>query len=874
MRTDIPQTIYLKDYTPYPFEIADIELDFDIREGKTTVTAKSRVRKKDSSAKNMFLNGEHIELKLIEINGKPATNYIVDDKGLTINDLPQEDEFTLKIVTLVKPEENTRLEGLYKSGDTYCTQCEAEGFRSITYFPDRPDVLTTYTVRIEADNKLCPVLLSNGNKIDAGKIDDDRHYTIWHDPFPKPCYLFALVAGKLTRIHDKFTTQSRKNVDLFIYVRPGDEDQCDHAMQSLKRAMKWDEETYGLEYDLDIFNIVAVSDFNMGAMENKSLNIFNTALVLARPETATDTDFIRVESVIAHEYFHNWSGNRVTCRDWFQLSLKEGLTVFRDQEFSKDMHSRDVQRIDEVTHIRRYQFPEDAGPLAHPVRPDNYIEINNFYTMTVYEKGAEVIRMMRTILGNDNYRKGTDLYFSRYDGQAVTCDDFVACMEEASGKDLGPFKLWYSQAGTPQVKFSANYDPVEKKYNITLSQKTPPTPGQDEKYPLHIPVAISLYDPSAQEYDLGNGEKEVILHLKQEKQSFSFDNIQYPPIASVLRGFSAPVKLESELSNDDLAFLSINDTDGFNRWESFQTYSLRVINKMIDEGENVPEEYINSFGKLLDISLREDGAGNDNALMARMIQIPDISRIGQDRKEIDPDAIYDARDNLINTLLDYHRDSLLEIYNKLQDNGEFSNSPEAIGKRALKNSAFYLLTNKCLKFDADLSHEAYIKANNMTDKIAALHRLVVLRTPICEQDINDFYETYKSHPLVIDKWFAVQAGAIGEEIWQTLTKLRNHPDFNIKNPNRVRSLYSAFAMNNPVCFHSTNGRGYKFLQDAITELNSINPQMGARLLTPLREWKLYTADRRQKMQKTLENILQIPDISPDIYEVASKCLSN
>ena len=870
MRTDTPKTIYLKDYEPYPFEILSLDLDFDIQDGQTTVTATSKFRKKDKSAKQVTLNGEHLKLLSITIDGEETNKHTADDKELTFP-APAQEEFTLVIKTLIKPEENTRLEGLYNSGGTYCTQCEAEGFRTITYFPDRPDVLTTYTVRVEADKETCPVLLSNGNKTDEGELDNGRHYTVWHDPFPKPCYLFALVAGKLTHIHDTFTTKSGKNVDLYIYVRPGDEDQCDHAMESLKKSMKWDEDVYGLEYDLDLFNIVAVSDFNMGAMENKSLNIFNTALVLAQQETATDTDFMRVESVIAHEYFHNWSGNRITCRDWFQLSLKEGLTVFRDQEFSSDLHSRDVQRIDDVTHLRRFQFPEDGGPLAHPIRPDNYIEINNFYTMTVYEKGAEVIRMMRTILGAENYRKGTDLYFSRHDGEAVTCDDFVACMEEGSGIDLSHFKLWYEQAGTPEITFKGEYNNVEKTYTITLTQNTPDTPGQTNKKPMHIPFAIGLLEPSGQEFDLGNSEKTKILHLKEKTESFTLENIQYAPIPSLMRGFSAPVKLSADIPNKDLAFLMVHDTDGFNRWEAAQTYTLRILNNMMDEGGQIPEEYIESYGRLLKSALEENA---DKALYSRMIQIPGISRIGQQRELIDTSLIHEMRDELINNILSYHQDLLKQIYEANIDVGEFSVTTAAMGQRALKNAAFDILTNKRMKNDADMALEAYENANNMTDRMAALHKLVLLRTTSCENAVEDFYNRFKDYQLVIDKWFGAQSMAARVDTVDIVRKLKAHSDFNIRNPNRVRALYAAFAMNNPVCFHDESGNGYQVLRDAIIELNGINPQIAARLLMPLREWKRYTPDRQQLMRKTLEDILAISDISPDVYEIASKSLKN
>ena len=871
MRTDTPKTVFLKDYTPYPCQILSIDLTFDITDSQTRVTAKTRFKKTEPDTKEIFLNGEDLKLDALLIDGEEYKDWTQDETGLRLTLPESKEEFTLESVTVIHPDLNTRLEGLYKSGDTYCTQCEAEGFRRITFFPDRPDVLTIFTVRIEAGQKTCPVLLSNGNRIEKGTLSNGRHFSVWHDPFPKPCYLFALVAGNLTHIHDTFTTKSGRTVDLYIYVRPGDESQCSHAMESLKKSMKWDEEIYGLEYDLDLFNIVAVSDFNMGAMENKSLNIFNTALVLAHPDTATDTDFMRVESVIAHEYFHNWSGNRVTCRDWFQLSLKEGLTVFRDQEFSSDLHSRDVQRIDDVTHLRRYQFPEDAGPLAHPVRPDNYIEINNFYTMTVYEKGAEVIRMMRTIIGPENYRKGTDLYFSRFDGQAVTCDDFAACMEEASGMDLTHFKLWYSQAGTPKLTFKGTYDPLEKTYTITLLQEIPDTPGQTEKEPMHIPVALGLLDPSGQEFDLGKGQKTLILHLREKTQEFTFKNIQYPPVPSILRGFSAPVNLKDNLTTDDHAFLMVHDTDGFNRWEAMQDFTFHVLNTMMDEGAEIPETYIQSLGTLLNNALAPD---SDKAFLARMIQIPEVPQIGLLRNEIDTDTIDRTRDDLINGLLSYHADSLKKIYETHTDSGEFSLTSAAMGRRALKNIALHLLTNKCLKDDVDLCLKAYSEATNMTDRIASLQRLAAFRTAACEEAIQNFYENYKSYPLVIDKWFAVQAMAVRPDTLNILQELKQHPDFNIRNPNRARSLFAAFAMNNPVCFHAKDGSGYEFLHQAVSELNRINPQIAARLLTPLREWKRYTPDRQLLMKKTLNAILEIGNLSPDVYEIASKSLKN
>ncbi|MDB2682742.1 aminopeptidase N [Alphaproteobacteria bacterium] len=852
MKTDTPKTIYLKDYKPYPFEIITFNLNFDIHDGETTVTATAQYKKKTDEP--LILNGEDLGLISVKINDQEA-EYIKTDRDLTIQNTP--DEFTLEIITKIKPEENTRLEGLYMSGGNYCTQCEAEGFRRITYFPDRPDVLTIFTVRVEADKKL-PILLSNGNLQEKGETVAGRHFAIWHDPFPKPCYLFALVAGDLTHIHDTFATKSGRKVDLYIYVRKGDETQCNHAMQSLKNSMKWDEDTYGLEYELDIFNIVAVSDFNMGAMENTSLNIFNTALVLAQQETATDTDFGRVEGVIAHEYFHNWSGNRVTCRDWFQLSLKEGLTVFRDQEFSADLNSRTVQRIDDVSHLRKFQFAEDASPLAHPIRPDNYIEINNFYTMTVYEKGAEIIRMMRTILGPENYRKGTDLYFARFDGQAVTCDDFVACMQEASGIDLSHFKLWYSQAGTPELTAKGTYNEAKKTYTLEFTQTIPDTPGQTDKKPMHIPVSIGLLSENGEEMACD------LFHLKEASQTFTLENITEKPIPSILRNFTAPVKLKTPLTDEELAFLMTHDTDGFNRWESGQEYALRTLN-----GGN-EEAFLQSYGALLETALDDQ---TDKALLARMLSIPDITRIGQTHDLIDPEAIHKARQALLAAIKRAHKPLLEKIYKSLAPAGEFSITSEAMGQRALRNQILGLLTATDGTGCAKLAKSHYDTANNMTDRTAALMNLATNKNPESKEAFDSFYNEFKAYPLVIDKYFALQASAANPDIINHIKKLKEHPDFNIKNPNRVRSLYAAFAMNNPVSFHAKDGSGYALLTDAVIELNTINPQIAARLLTPLREWKRYTTDRQEKMKAALERILETPDLAPDIFEIASKSLN-
>ncbi|MBG77685.1 MAG: aminopeptidase N [Alphaproteobacteria bacterium] len=865
----MPETTYLKDYAPYPYTLKSIDLLFQIYDGHTHVASTLAITQTDEAP--LYLYGEDLEILSLKIDGKDHSDFAVDECGMTLSPPAERTDFTLEIVTKIYPEKNTRLEGLYQSGGTYCTQCEAEGFRRITYFPDRPDVLSIYTTRIEASKDTCPVLLGNGNLIDSGDLPGGRHFATWEDPHKKPCYLFALVAGDLNHIHDTFTTASGRDVDLYIYVRKGDEDQCDHAMQSLKRSMKWDEDVYGLEYDLDIFNIVAVSDFNMGAMENKSLNIFNTALVLAQQETATDTDFIRVESVIAHEYFHNWSGNRVTCRDWFQLSLKEGLTVFRDQEFSSDMHSRAVQRIDDVTHLRRLQFAEDASPLAHPIRPEEYIEINNFYTMTVYEKGAEVIRMFRTLMGETTYRKATDLYFSRHDGQAATCDDWIQCMSEASGLDLEQFKLWYAQAGTPRVGFTGRYDPDAQTYTVTLTQSIPDTAGQKNKQPMHIPVAMGLLGSD------GNDLIETqVLHLKESEQSFTFDQITEKPIPSILRAFSAPVILDTDLSDEDYYFLSQHDSDGFNKWESGQILAGRVLHGLIDQlerGEKIsaPEDYIQGLLPLLEDALDPE---SDKALIARALTLPSTESLLQQRKHADPLLIHKARETVLAGIKRIHRKPLEAVYKMMRNDGAFEIYHIAMGRRALRNVVLMLLTATHGTGCAKRAKEHYEHADNMTDRVAALASLASNNNPERDEVFADFYDRYKAYPLVIDKWFSLQASADRSDIIDHLATLSKHPDFNIKNPNRVRSLYAAFAMNNPAGFHKADGSGYAFLRDVIKTLNTINPQIAARLLTPLRSWKSFDLGRQEKMRDALEDILRIPNIAPDIYEIASKSLQD
>ncbi|MDP3777788.1 aminopeptidase N [Methylotenera sp.] len=858
-----PKTIYLKDYTPAPYKVAHVNLSFELLEDKTIVQSEVQyIKNPDSESTALVLNGQDQTILSVEIDNIPFHRYKVADNKMTITDAG--DQFTLTIRSEIDPASNTALEGLYKSQGTYCTQCEAEGFRRITFFQDRPDVLSTFTVRIEGDKSKYPVLLSNGNLIDSGELANGRHFTVWNDPFPKPCYLFALVAGDLIRIEDSFKTMSGRHVDLHIYVRTGDEKQCDHAMQSLKKSMKWDEEKYGREYELDLFNIVAVSDFNMGAMENTSLNIFNTALVLAHQETATDSDFMSVEGVVAHEYFHNWTGNRVTCRDWFQLSLKEGFTVFRDQEFSADMNSRAVQRIDDVNSLRRLQFSEDASPLAHAVQPDQFIEISNFYTKTVYEKGAEIIRMQHTLLGEENFRKATDLYFERYDGHAVTCDDFVQCMADASERDMSQFFLWYKQAGTPTLNITSQYNAAQQTFTLTLKQSQPDTSGQTDKKPLHIPVAVGLLSQEGAET-----HPTKILELTEREQSFTFNHVKTRPVPSILRGFSAPVKLITDLSDDDLRLLQLKDTDGFNKWEAGQTLALRTIERVMANSEANISQYVDDFGMMIDQGVSGNG---DKALLARALTLPAIAFISQTQEVIDPAAIDQARTHILKAIKRAHKDALVRLYEQNRNTGEFAISPEAMGRRALQNTVLELLTVSNGTGCATRAKAHYDHADNMTDIVAALSCLSDSTQPERDEVFADFYRRFNGYPLVVDKWFSLQAIANRSEIFDDFAKLRQHQDFNIKNPNRVRSLYSAFAINNPVKFHDPSGQGYALLRDVIIELNEINPQIAARQVVPLREWRRYTPTLQSHMKEALQSIMDTPNLSNDVFEVVSKSL--
>ncbi len=859
---EAPKTIFLKDYTPAAFAVAHVDLHFALFEDKTVVTSTVQYRKNtDSQLTDLVLNGQDQTLVSVALDGE-AQDYALEEDRLTIAQPPA--SFTLTIVSEIDPAANTALEGLYQSGGTYCTQCEAEGFRRITFYQDRPDVLSTFTVRIEADEEQYPVMLSNGNLKDKGVMDDGRHFTVWDDPFPKPCYLFALVAGDLVRTSDQFITQSGRTVDLHIYVREGDETQCDHAMASLKKAMQWDEEVYGREYQLDLFNIVAVSDFNMGAMENTSLNVFNTALVLAQQETATDADFMSVEGVIGHEYFHNWTGNRVTCRDWFQLSLKEGLTVFRDQEFSSDLNSRAVQRIDDVDRLRKLQFSEDASPLAHSVQPDSFIEISNFYTTTIYEKGAEIIRMQHTLLGASDYRKATDLYFDRYDGQAVTCDDFVACMADASGRDMSQFFLWYKQAGTPTIEVASDYNAAAQRYTLTFKQSQPDTPEQTDKKPLHIPVSIGLLNAQGAET-----HATTVVELTEREQSVSFDKVADKPVPSILRGFSAPVKLTTDLTDGDLRLLQLHDSDGFNKWEAGQTLAMRNIERLMADKDTDVSQYIDDLGELIAQGMEAD---SDKALLARALTLPDNAVIAQNQAVIDPAAIDKAKTTIMKGIKRAHKSALAKLYKANQSDGEFSISPAAMGRRALQGVALEYLTATNGTGCASRAKAHYEQANNMTDRVTALFCLADSTKPERAEVFADFYERFKDYPLVVDKWFKLQAMANRKVIFDDFAALRAHPEFNIKNPNRVRSLYTAFSVLNPVKFHDPSGQGYDLQSDAIIELNAINPQIAARQVTPFREWKRYTPALQAKMQAALQKILDTPDLSNDVFELVSKSL--
>jgi aminopeptidase N len=870
------QAVYRKDYTPYPWILEQVELHFDIHEDHTEVRSELAFRSRDGAGGELLLHGTGLELLSISLEGEPLgpDDYRQQGESLLIPDAPG--RCRVRTVVRIRPQENSALEGLYASGDFLLTQCEPEGFRKITWFPDRPDVMAPYTVTIEADRERYPVLLSNGNLVGEGAADRARHWCRWEDPFPKPSYLFALVAGDLAHIEERFVTMSGREVTLRIYVEQENIDRCDHAMESLVKSMRWDEERFGLEYDLDIYNIVATNDFNMGAMENKSLNIFNSKYVLASPATATDWDYQGIEGVIGHEYFHNWTGNRVTCRDWFQLTLKEGLTVFRDEEFSADMQSRAVKRIQDVRDLRDRQFPEDAGPMAHPIRPDSYVEMNNFYTATVYQKGATIIRMYHTLLGEEGFQKGMRLYFERHDGQAVTCDDFLAAMADANGADLGRFARWYGQSGTPVVTVETDYDAEQARYRVLLSQSTPPTQDQPDKQPLVIPFAIGLLTRDGQELPLrlaGEAASESaatrVLRLEDDRQEFVFEGVPEEPVPSLLRDFSAPVKVRYDYREEQLATLIAHDPDPVARWDAAQRLAEDCILAQVEARAGGREMSLNpALARAFEGALADRDA--DPALLAEALALPGEDYLAEQMDEVDVDGLHEARQYVRRALANELHGLFRARYEELNDGAGYDKSPSAIGCRALKNGCLAYLA--LADGGAELARKQLRDSDNMTDTLAALRALVSNRLPGAEQALADFEARWSGDALVMDKWFVMQAVQPGHDAVHRVRRLMDHPEFSLRNPNKVRALIGAFVMLNPTGFHAPDGAGYRFLADRVLELNASNPQIAARMVGAFNRWTRYDADRRALMRGELERIAAVEDLSSDVYEIVSNAL--
>ncbi|KOE80834.1 aminopeptidase N [Vibrio alginolyticus] len=864
-----PQAKYRKDYQAPSHSITELELTFDLFDSSTLVTAVSQVQQKNES-NQLLLDGEGLELKSLKVNGVEWHDFQLLETGLSISSLPQ--QFELEIITQINPEANTALEGLYKSGGAFCTQCEAEGFRRITYYLDRPDVLAKYTTTVIADKLQYPYLLSNGNRIDQGDLSEGRHWVKWQDPHPKPAYLFALVAGDFDVLRDQYKTKSGRDVALEIFVDKGNLDRAGHAMTSLINSMKWDEERFDLEYDLDIYMIVAVDFFNMGAMENKGLNVFNSKFVLANEKTATDTDYLGIEAVIGHEYFHNWTGNRVTCRDWFQLSLKEGLTVFRDQEFSSDLGSRAVNRISNVRTIRGPQFAEDASPMSHPIRPDKVIEMNNFYTLTVYEKGSEVIRMMHTLLGEAAFQKGMKLYFKRHDGTAATCEDFVSAMEDASGVDLAQFRLWYSQSGTPIVSVSSEYNAQQQTYSLTIEQVTEETHEQKEKAPLHIPFDIELYAKDGDVIPLQCNGKPIanVLNVKDAKQTFVFENVTEKPVPSLLREFSAPVKLEYEYSDDELTFLMVNARNEFARWDAGQMLLAKYIRSNVlgvQAGKDVDlaESVIDAFrGVLLSDSL-------EPAFIAEMLSLPSHNEVSGWYKRVDVDAIATVLKAIKVQLSNALEDELTAVYNSLKQ-AHYSIDHQSIGKRALRNTclAYLAYTTK----GNDLVVAQYNTANNMTDTMAAMSAANSAQLACRESLMADYSDKWKHDGLVMDKWFILQGTNPAQNVLDVIKQTMNHEAFSLKNPNRIRSLVGSFLNANPVNFHAKSGEGYRFAGEILRELNNSNPQVASRLIDPLLKFRLYDEERQALIKAELEMLKSMDDLARDLFEKVTKALES
>ena len=881
MTETLHRTIHRTEYTPPDYLIETVTLRFELGEESTLVTSRLQIRANHDTStepRPLVLDGRRFMLRGVNLDGVPLTpdRHRLDSETLTIPDVPS--SFVLEVVTELRPQENTFLEGLYRSGGMFCTQCEAEGFRSITCFLDRPDVLALYTTTIVADKERFPVLLSNGNLVESGDLPDGRHFATWHDPFPKPCYLFALVAGDLACHEDTFTTWSGREVALRIYVEARNREKCGHAMGSLKRAMRWDEETFGREYDLDIYMIVAVDDFNMGAMENKGLNIFNSRYVLASPATATDDDFQAVEEVIGHEYFHNWSGNRVTCRDWFQLSLKEGLTIFRDQEFSAAMGSRGVKRIADVRNLRTVQFAEDGGPMAHPVRPDSYLEINNFYTMTVYNKGAEVIRMIRTLLGAERFRQGMDLYFSRHDGQAATVDDFVAAMEEAGGVNLGQFRRWYSQAGTPSLEVSGRFVPAEGTFVLTVRQSCPATPGQPDKEPFHIPFVMGLLDRTGRELPLTLAAETATvpttrtLEIRKAEESFRFTGLDAEPVPALLRGYSAPLKLTYPYRHADLVLLMAHEPDPFCRWEAGQQLAVKVMLGLVPDRQagrelRLDPSFVAAYRSVL------TGGGGDRAFQAEALTLPSESYLAELMPVIDPDALHAVRQFVRRTLAEQLQAELVAVREECRSRGSYRSDDGRAGHRRLVNLCLGYLSTLNLPKTNGLCLDQVRHADNMTDVMGGLVPLASCDCPERRTALTEFYGKWRDDRQVVDKWFSLQATSSLPGTLAEVTALLEHPSFELTNPNRFRSLVGAFSQGNQVRFHDPGGAGYRFLGDQLLRLIPVNPQVAARLVSPFTRWRRYDPGRQLLMRAELERIRGVPNLPRDVYEIVEKSCS-
>jgi aminopeptidase N len=880
LRTEEAPPIRLADYRPADWLVDRIELDVALHPVATRVRSTLKLRPNENGAAPapLSLDGESLSLRSVMLDGTPlpSEQFVVTADRLTIAQPPRR-AFELTIETVVNPAANTQLLGLYRSGAIYCTQCEAEGFRRITYFPDRPDVMAIYTVRIEATRAEAPVLLANGNLIASGEVDEDRHFAVWHDPHPKPSYLFALVGGPLACVEDRFRTRSGREVALRIYVEPGKESRCGYAMESLKRAMRWDETAFGREYDLDVFMIVAVSDFNMGAMENKGLNIFNDKYVLASPQTATDADFERIEAIIAHEYFHNWTGNRITCRDWFQLCLKEGLTVFRDQEFSAETRSHAVERISDVRGLRMHQFEEDAGPLAHPVRPSVYREINNFYTATVYEKGAEVVRMLKTLLGPEKFRAGMDLYFTRHDGQAATVEQFVQCFADASRSDLRQFMLWYSQAGTPEVVASASYDDRAKTYRLELAQAIPPTPGQPNKDAMVIPLALGLLGKDGRDLPLtlsnGSTPQRGVLVLREAAETFVFRDVGERPVLSLNRGFSAPIKVTANISGADLQFLAAHDSDAVNRWDALQRLTTQLLVQNVSSLRNggaarLDEGVLDAFAAVL------AQAADDPAFAALMLAVPSEADIARElAHDLDPDAIFAARSALRRAIGDRLSATLLDHYRRLSEAGPYRPDPDGAGRRGLRNTCLDLLAASGREDALQMAARQYERADNMTDRMAALSTLALHDKERRAAALDDFYSRHGSDPLIVDKWFSLQATIPESATLDRVKALTQHPAFSFSNPNRVRALIGAFAMANQKEFNRPDGAGYKFSAEVVLALDAKNPQLAARLLATFKSWRALEPTRKSLAEVTLRQVASAPSLSRDVSDIIERTLA-